>query len=228
MLSAPPKLRRTSKRQRLTGNRSNAAWKKTIKYAIPRNTVKFKNGWPATLSTTLRYTAAQTHSVVGNSSSNFRANDCFDPDATLTGHQPRGFDQYMFLYTKFTVTKSRIKVVFNGPGDTIGTHCFIALDNNGTFVVDNNVPELPGVKYGVMNDQSTPLTISNSFDAYTQFGAGVMSNSVLSGDVAASPTEQMLYVVGIISLAGATVSFGTFIDIEYDVTFSERKDVAAS
>ncbi len=38
----------------------------------------------------------------------FTANGLFDPDITGTGHQPRGFDQFMALYDKYVVVSSSI------------------------------------------------------------------------------------------------------------------------
>jgi len=40
----------------------------------------------------------------------FAANSCYDPDQTSTGHQPRGFDQYMAMYQYGRVIKSDISV----------------------------------------------------------------------------------------------------------------------
>ncbi len=42
----------------------------------------------------------------------FRANDCFDPDETGVGHQPRGFDQIIPMYEHFTVIGSKMKATF--------------------------------------------------------------------------------------------------------------------
>jgi len=53
----------------------------------------------------------------------FKANGLHDPQAALGGHQPRGFDEFMEVYKKFTVRASRISVTFsfegyNGPAET--------------------------------------------------------------------------------------------------------------
>lgn len=54
----------------------------------------------------------------------FLANGLYDPDVALgAGHQPRGFDEFMEVYQKFTVKSSRISVTFsfegyNGPAET--------------------------------------------------------------------------------------------------------------
>jgi len=40
----------------------------------------------------------------------FAANSCYDPDQSSTGHQPRGFDQYMGMYNWGRVIKSDISV----------------------------------------------------------------------------------------------------------------------
>jgi hypothetical protein len=42
----------------------------------------------------------------------FGSNCLFDPDITGGGHQPAGFDQYMALYQRYTVLRTRAKVTF--------------------------------------------------------------------------------------------------------------------
>lgn len=42
----------------------------------------------------------------------FRANSCFDPNFTGTGHQPRGYDQIMAMYQYLAVREVQIEVWF--------------------------------------------------------------------------------------------------------------------
>ncbi len=73
------------------------------KYRRRRTTVQARSNkapLPNSFYTKLRYTDSLTvqHSFGNAGTYIFRANDCYDPDLTSTGHQPRGFDQFMSLY----------------------------------------------------------------------------------------------------------------------------------
>lgn len=66
------------------------------------------------MSTTLRFVDTYDLQPTTNASVGFSmlANGMYDPEVALGGHQPRGFDEYMAQYTKFTVTSSKISVTF--------------------------------------------------------------------------------------------------------------------
>eukprot|EP01045_Picozoa_sp_COSAG04_P042478 COSAG04_NODE_13438_length_606_cov_0.792899_2_plen_75_part_01 len=74
------------------------------------------------MSTKLRYCDSIDLTPNSSTLSSFAylANGLFDPDTSLGGHQPRGFDGFMEVYKKFTVKGSRISVTwsyegYNGP-----------------------------------------------------------------------------------------------------------------
>jgi len=76
---------------------------------VPRN----KIGFAQSFRTKLRYVAKKDMVVSGIETvefERFRANGMFDPEVSLGGHQPRGFDQAMALYGAFTVLGSKISV----------------------------------------------------------------------------------------------------------------------
>jgi len=68
-------------------------------------------GIPDSITTTLHYSDTILFGSLAATYRNyvFRANDCYDPDLTGTGHQPMLFDQYMTLYNNFCVLSSTIK-----------------------------------------------------------------------------------------------------------------------
>ena len=92
--------------------------------SVPRNKLAF----PQSLATSVRYVDDKDFLLTSNSTVNFAwaANDLFDPYIPLGGHQPRGFNELMAQYTKFTVKSSRISVTFYyeaylGPSTLDGT-----------------------------------------------------------------------------------------------------------
>lgn len=82
---------------------------------IPRN----KLGFAQSLRTKLRYVVRKdfvVSSLDNIAFESFRANGMFDPEVSLGGHQPRGFDQAMALYSTFTVLGSKISVNWSYAG----------------------------------------------------------------------------------------------------------------
>ena len=79
-----------------------------MRVVVPRD----KLGFPTSMVSTLRYTTRAEFTPTGTTTQalSFRANDLFDPEAAVGGHQPRGFDEMMELYKTFTVTSSKIVV----------------------------------------------------------------------------------------------------------------------
>ena len=96
--------------------RGKTSKKRNARVSVPRN----KLGFPQQIKTTLRY-AMRTEFALptnGTYTCKLRANDLFDPEFALGGHQPRGFDDFMNIYDKFTVTGSKITASFMYEGYT--------------------------------------------------------------------------------------------------------------
>jgi len=95
---------------------------------VPRD----KLGFPTSMVSTLRYTTRQEFTPTSTTTQalSFRANGLFDPEAAVGGHQPRGFDEMMELYKRFTVTSSKIMVNwmyegYDGPSTTDATNKYV-------------------------------------------------------------------------------------------------------
>lgn len=95
--------------RRTTGKASGRKSRNAL-VAVPRN----KIGFPQSMSTKLRY--CDSVDLTPNSSSinsvSYLANGLFDPQVAVGGHQPRGFDEFMEIYKKFTVKGATISVTF--------------------------------------------------------------------------------------------------------------------
>lgn len=90
--------------------RAQTRGKKTQMVKVPKNRLAF----PQSMKTKLRYTERVEFTPGGTSvqQQQYRGNGVFDPNATGLGHQPRGFDQFMEIYQKFTVLGSTCTVQF--------------------------------------------------------------------------------------------------------------------
>lgn len=102
--------------------------RRNARVVVPRD----KLGFPTSMVSTLRYTTRQEFTPTSTTTQalTFRANDLFDPEAAVGGHQPRGFDEMMELYKTFTVTSSKIFVNwmyegYDGPSTTDSTNKYI-------------------------------------------------------------------------------------------------------
>lgn len=113
--------RRSKKPVMRLPSRFNAGSAKTKLVTVPRGKLAFPNKMRASLrycdSINLDLTSIAsdmggqgvTNDIVSHS---FRVNGCFDPDMAVGGHQPRGFDEYMNIYERFTVVSSKLTVQF--------------------------------------------------------------------------------------------------------------------
>lgn len=104
---------------RSSGRRSRNALVK-----VPRN----KIGFPQSMQTQLRFCDVIDFTPSSNTIGlhSFLANSCYDPDYAIGGHQPRGFDEFMEVYKKFTVRGSKISITwtyegYNGPSTQMST-----------------------------------------------------------------------------------------------------------
>lgn len=111
--------------------------------SVPRN----KLGFPNSMRTKLRYVERFDVEPTGTSGAitSFRGNGMYDPRIAFGGHQPRGFDDYMELYGKFTVLNAScaVNAMYEGYNGPTGK------DSTGhaeqTIVSANDAPAMPAV-----------------------------------------------------------------------------------
>jgi hypothetical protein len=171
----------------------------------------------------------------------FRANSCFDPNETGTGHQPLGFDQWMAFYDHYTVLENSIKVTCHAPGEgVVGTNAgFLAI------VLKDNSSSLTGNLLNVLAEQgrskTTPFTVaggnkgvvtlSHRVNIRKFFGrTDIMDNSDLKGNISLNPVEQLYWHILVASADnGANLAkCFLFIEMELDVQFTEPKYLSTS
>lgn len=183
--------------------------------------------------------------VAGIASTNFRANDLYDPDSTGVGHQPFGFDQLMAYYDHFTVTGSKITARFVPVSGTNVNPAYlgIMLSDSGTRVnTVTSVEHLLESKYSQgyclaggyitanmgFNRQKNYTT--KKFSAKGFFGCqDVIGDSQYKGSSSASPTELAYYEVWAASLYGNDPGAITcLVTIDFIATFTEPKLLSQS
>lgn len=168
----------------------------------------------------------------------YRANDIYDPEVAVGGHQALGFDQFIgVLYDHFIVLGSRIKVDFISAdaGSTTGAvRCGINLsDSNAPVVTYNTIIEQGDCTSGIMTNAGalSKKTLYKNFSTKKFFNrADVKDCSELRGSSAGSPTEQCYFNVfaeGINPVVNPT-ALDVQVTIEYIVLLQEPKQLAQS
>ncbi len=164
----------------------------------------------------------------------FRGNDLFDPDQTGVGHQPMGFDQYMALYRKFRVLRSRATVTCfsQGTGATSQYIVGIVPLQSTTAKSISDYLETDRCLYrplGIIG-AGNGVTISTDWmDTRVMFADVAGEDDDLSGTNAASPADVWYWHHFADSHdESTTVSVTHHIVLEYDAVFSDPVDLTAS
>jgi len=154
----------------------------------------------------------------------FRANSCFDPDFTGGGAQPRGFDQWMTIYSKYVVMKSKITVHFTcRAGD--GNNKYIAgvgtdTEPKGALTNLGDQTETRFVAYTNVEEQQNKQ-ISQSWDLRKWKKSDIMADDATHGTGASNPGEVWFYNV----FAAGTNSgvdpgiMDAYVTLEYETRF---------
>lgn len=222
--------RRLASRRRSVRGRSNRFSRRTL----------VRSGFPTKLTVKLAY--HDTISLDADAGPDgfktyvFRANSCYDPDFTGTGHQPMMFDQYMQIYDHYQVKWSSIKVT-NIPKDTIGNTYppiwGVYLGDEATAVNSmSNVNQLleqrdhGPYKMSGMRDNSTNLRL-NTIKRWCNLRRflGNKDASLQRGDASSNPAEMAFFIIWV---SARTILFNPAaeqfeIDLSFIVEFSEPR-----
>jgi len=164
----------------------------------------------------------------------FHQNSMYDPYQPAGGHQPLYFDQYSAIYNHWVVNKARIKVTF------VGTTASLVPCVAGIYVNDDTT--LVASTFETLSEQSscrtkcvsdttdTPVTIYGEvYDAVKTFGPNTIANANLRGSASSNPSETSFWSVFVQPMDSAS-AYGlyAYVQIEYEGTFFELKDIAGS
>lgn len=215
----PPKRKATDakkasrKRQRTFSKQSTGAIAKPV-FATARATTKQY----------LRYCEYVTlNPGVGTTATYiFSANGMFDPNISGVGHQPRGYDQWMQLYSRYVVTKSKIIVQAANDSNASNTAIFgvsVSTDQTTSTVVEDHT-ESRLVSYTLLS-KDAPRSVTQTFDLQAwKKGVNIMTDDVISGSTGANPPENYFFNVFAAALANGTDLgvINLFVTIEYEAT----------
>lgn len=163
----------------------------------------------------------------------FSANGIFDPDISLGGHQPRGFDQIMPLFAHYTVVGSKASATFSFQTDVFSAICAIVLRDNATiFTQTNDIMEDRNSKYAIMQTGGPTVLVQKGFSPKPFFSISKpLSSQNIRGSISSNPMEQGYYHVTVSNsdvnnLTSVPVNVNLVID--YVVVFHEPQSVGQS
>ena len=164
----------------------------------------------------------------------FRGNSLFDPDYTGTGHQPRYFDQYAEVYSKYKVLSSSIVVeLINGGGAAGVIFCVIPNTDILTFTSWPLVAEMPMAKTSpivpVASRYPFRLNHSTTTERVCGLRPGQVNDEDWSATTGANPLQVWYWNVCIESVDTTTnlaVSFR--VSLIFDAVLYERLESALS
>lgn len=161
------------------------------------------------------------------------ANGLYDPNITGTGHQPRGFDQWMTMFDHYTVIGSKLTVRFisvnNAEPLVVGINC---KDSSQTYLNKNDYEEGRNVRTTLINSNVNEEHKQLSLTCSTKKFLGIshpLSSTTVRGGANGNPSEQAYYHIWGAPLSNNDAgSFKIQYWIDYLVVFTEPKQPSQS
>ncbi len=166
----------------------------------------------------------------------YRLNSIFDPDASVGGHQPYGYDQMAALYNRYRVLKARWHIEF---GTSTQTYNIVVVPVNGSLAtaITNDTTfetacEMPFARTYTQGGSGAPTTVAVGGMALNKLN-GVTTTEYLGDDrfeaqIGANPAEVMQLYVGIFNPTGSTVVPFISLTLSYDVDLHDPLPLVGS
>lgn len=195
--------------------------------------------FPAKKRQTLTYATRQAYTVNAVAGAigplQFRVNGMFDPQVSLGGIQPLGFDQWMALYKYFTVISARIKLTYMcNTGAASGT----SSGGFGLFITNSDAPIVTASNQAMTSQYSTwapwmsgqnARSVTLTWSAAKYFGVkDVLDDDTYAGTNAVDPLRQAYVNVWADGWAANQASGNFLLEISYDAVFHEPREVGES
>jgi len=223
----------TTSGSRKTTKKTKSSTLSNHKNRVPRSIVNSGAGFPNKMVMTLNYKdTLYANSVSGSVNHHvFSLNGLYDPNITLTGHQPLYFTKMMAIYNHYSVMSSKI-VIRAQTLAANGCPMHICLwqndDNTVTPSTMNALREQPKSNYGMSQyGAGHATTLSMKWNYKDTFGKAPLSDIYNRGNVSINPPEQSFAVVSVAAVDTLSTVAWITVDIEYTATFYELKDVAS-
>lgn len=190
--------------------------------------------------TKLRY--SESHTIAASSTANFashykmRLNSLYDPNYTGAGHQPRGFDQLMAIYEKYTVVGAKITVCYITTSTNPSVVGLRTVDGNETAIADKKVAMENGDsswKYISRFDQDNKAIISRTVNVKKFFNQSTIVGDdkfTLAANQNPSDDDAIIGEMWVAPIKATAQHGETLLDIniEYSCVFTEPKDLPSS
>lgn len=227
MIRAPPKLTKSSKKQKTAPKKKVGQVVKSSK--MPTHCYFGLQAFPPFLHNTLRYCGkTQVTLSVGTGNYKFRANSLYDPDFTSTGHQPLYFDQLSALYDHYIVVRSRLKIYFASATNANLVVSLYVDDDSTHQVSTDRGAEMRKGKVITGNPSTGPLEpISASWSALQTFGSPI-PNDNLQGTSTTNPTEESYYALYFEDMLAGSGTIYFFYEMEFDCVWEELTTITGS
>lgn len=172
----------------------------------------------------------------------FSLNGLYDPNITLAGHQPMGFDTLTTLYDHSQVIGVKWKITFSQTGNAFSDSAFV-----GTMVSDSNnltylqtdgwakLSENPEVTTRMMgtrdgNRAVTTLYGKSNPNKFLGIRSGIVGNSRVINTSASNPSEQVY--LGIFAAGADAVqnpsAIRVSVELVYETIWTEPKQLGQS
>lgn len=209
-------------------------YKKQKKAKIP-----LQIGAPEEMTVKLVYHDSYTHTHTSGAMQlwEFRANSCFDPDYTYTGHQPTGFDEMAALYQRYLVTAAMIEVsaspISSADANVPQVVAILPRLEQNSISDLNTVCENPKAVSanvtGSTSDANNSVTIKKYINIKKILGVKNLDDLDYSSTVTSSPTQPVFFSVYSCSAnQGSTSIMGLTVKLTFWVKFYKKQTTTSS
>lgn len=200
------------------------------------NKAAIGQGFPDKLMTTMRYFEWAPLTAAGTTEARYfvKANGIYDANTTGSGHQPLGYDQFTPIYNHWVVTGARIKATFTYRDEVSDVVHPIVVgiydddDGTNTLTYSALAEGTDRTKVGVLTTNTDKVVLYSSWKNAKTFGPATVSDPSQRGSATADPSETHQWCLWVYNVGNTSHTLNVVYDIEYQVTWFERKDLASS
>ncbi len=169
------------------------------------------------------YTVQQSNATVTGSQLIYKINSLYDPDGSVGGHQPYGYDQMTAFYGRYRVLKTRYRVSFGTSTGTVNVLCLPVSGGLANAIAGDTTfwtaCEMPRAKSRICGGGGSPaINISGIIDLAELLGASNIqyrSDDRYSAAINNDPSAIAYLYVGYYNGTTSTVITPTQVELEF-------------